>query len=237
MIRPLLACLLIAPAAGAETLRIGTEPFYPPYTSLTADGAPQGLDIDLGEAICDRLRADCLWVMRDFDSLIPALANGEFDMVIAALGPTSARRETVDFSQPYEPPPAPSVFAGRSGFIDIDRARIAVQSGTIHETHLRDRGRAVVPYPTMEEAFDAMMAGEADLVFAAKSYLEPKVFRTGRTVVIVAREALDDGGAASIAFAKGDSLRGRVDTILSGMIEDGSLDAIRARWLPPETDL
>ena len=97
MIRPvtLLACLalpvLFSPAA-ADAIRIGTESGYPPYMSLAAAGRLQGYDKDLGDLICTMIEADCTWTDAAFDSLLPDLAAGQYDLVIAAL---AAEGETV----------------------------------------------------------------------------------------------------------------------------------------------
>ncbi len=231
-----LATVLAGTAAAAEPVRLGTEGAYPPYNFLDAKGAPQGIDIDIGDEICARLALDCIWVLNDWETLIPNLQAGTFDAILATMSSTPERRALVDFTQGYEPPPDPAVLVGQQSFIDVESAVIAVQAGTTHEAHLVARGRKVQPHPTARAAFDAMMDGQADLVFGGPSFLEPLVFRTSRYVTIVAREALD-AGPASIAFRKGDPLRDRFDAALGAMKQDGSLAAIRARWLPERTDL
>jgi len=178
--RLLLSLLLLAAPLAAEPLRFGTEGAYAPYTFRSPDGTLQGLDIDLGEEICARLNRDCDWIVRAWTDLIPGLEAGAYDAIIAAMAITADRQDRVDFTRPYEPDPAPSIYVGWQAFVDLDSAVIAVQGGTIHEDHLRDLGRNLRPYPTALDAFNAMKTRETDLVFGPPSFLEHRVFRTSR---------------------------------------------------------
>ena len=60
-------------AAESDTLRYGVEAQYPPFESKAASGELQGLDIDVGNAVCAAAKMKCVWVETSFDGLIPAL--------------------------------------------------------------------------------------------------------------------------------------------------------------------
>ena len=60
-------------AAVPKTLRIGTDPTYPPFESKNAQGQLVGFDIDLANEICKRIETKCSYVESDFDALIPSL--------------------------------------------------------------------------------------------------------------------------------------------------------------------
>lgn len=240
--RALLALLLLAvPAAVAEPLRLGTEGAFPPYTTLDPQGRPEGLDIDIGNEICRRLGEDCVWVLNDWATIIDNLEAGRYDAILAGMAATDTRRRRMAFTQPYESAPEPSVFVGARGGtgidIDIDTARIAVQAGTIHAEHLQQTGRQARPYPTAGAALQAVLDGDADLVFGSPAFLEPRVFASGGALVARAREQVPAGGAA-IAFRKDDGpLRDRFDTALDAMRDDGSLGALLLKWIPAKSDL
>ena len=84
-------------------LVMGTAPEFPPFEMR---GGPEGtdvvgFDVDLAKAIADKAGLPLKIVEMDFDRLLPALAAGEVDLVLAALSITDERRALVDFSVPY----------------------------------------------------------------------------------------------------------------------------------------
>lgn len=60
-------------AALPQTVRIGTDATYAPFSSKDAKGDFVGFDIDLGNEMCKRMQVKCTWVGSDFDALIPSL--------------------------------------------------------------------------------------------------------------------------------------------------------------------
>jgi lysine/arginine/ornithine transport system substrate-binding protein len=58
-------------AALPQSIRIGTDATYAPFSSKDAKGDFVGFDIDLGNELCSRIKVKCTWVGSDFDSLIP----------------------------------------------------------------------------------------------------------------------------------------------------------------------
>lgn len=56
-----------------KVIRFGTESAYAPFEYKTPDNKLVGFDIDLGNAICAKLKAKCVWVENSFDGMIPAL--------------------------------------------------------------------------------------------------------------------------------------------------------------------
>jgi ABC-type amino acid transport substrate-binding protein len=60
-----------------------------------------GLNIDMAEAIAKKIGVPLEVIEIPYPSLIPALQNGQADIVIAALYITDQRKEVVDFTDPY----------------------------------------------------------------------------------------------------------------------------------------
>jgi ABC-type amino acid transport/signal transduction systems, periplasmic component/domain len=81
-----------------STVRFGVDASYPPFESKSADGKLVGFDIDLGNEICHRLNAKCVWVENAFDGMIPALKGRKFDGVLSTMSMTPARQAQIAFS-------------------------------------------------------------------------------------------------------------------------------------------
>jgi polar amino acid transport system substrate-binding protein len=67
------AALLIAGSAWADTVRMGTEGAYPPYNFINDNGEVDGFEKDVGDMLCIRANLDCVWVINEWDSIIPNL--------------------------------------------------------------------------------------------------------------------------------------------------------------------
>ena len=85
-------------------LVVGTSADYPPYEfHAEVDGKDTivGFDMEIAQAIADKLGVSLKIVDMSFDNLLMSLANDEFDLVIAGLSADEERRKTTDFSDPY----------------------------------------------------------------------------------------------------------------------------------------
>lgn len=84
-------------AALPETVRIGTDTTYAPFSSKDAKGDFVGFDIDLGNEMCKRMQVKCTWVASDFDALI-LTESEKIDAIISSLSITDKRQQEIAFS-------------------------------------------------------------------------------------------------------------------------------------------
>lgn len=85
-------------------LVVGTSADYPPYefhTEVDGKDTIVGFDMEIAQAIADKLGVSLKIVDMSFDNLLMSLANDEFNLVIAGLSADEERRKTTDFSDPY----------------------------------------------------------------------------------------------------------------------------------------
>ncbi len=64
-------------------LRVGVEGNYPPFSMIAPDGKLAGFDIDIANAVCAEMKAECTFVQQEFDGIIPALNAKKFDLIVA----------------------------------------------------------------------------------------------------------------------------------------------------------
>lgn len=89
-----------------KPIKIATEGAYAPWNFTTADGKLDGLEVELANDLCARMKITCEIVAQDWDGLIPSLTVGKFDVIMASMFITPKRLETIDFTQPYAVDPS-----------------------------------------------------------------------------------------------------------------------------------
>ncbi|TDT69232.1 polar amino acid transport system substrate-binding protein [Hypnocyclicus thermotrophus] len=82
-------------------LKVGMELKWPPFETITEDGKPTGISVDLAYELGKYLDRDIEIVDTSFGSLIPALETGKIDIIIASMSITKERAEKINFSKPY----------------------------------------------------------------------------------------------------------------------------------------
>ncbi|CAH3759423.1 Lysine/arginine/ornithine-binding periplasmic protein [Enterobacter cloacae] len=90
-------------AALPQTVRIGTDATYAPFSSKDAKGDFVGFDIDLGNEMCKRMEVKCTWVGSDFDALIPSLKAKKIDAIISSLSITEKRQQECSAAKFFAP--------------------------------------------------------------------------------------------------------------------------------------
>ena len=160
------AILASAPASAQDSdsgkdwskITIGTEGAYPPFNFIDASGNLQGFDVDIAKALCDQMKVECTFVTQDWDGIIPALQNGNFDAIVASMSITPEREQQIAFSNKYyQTPPAIAVPKDSKITEATDEALKGKQIGAqVSTTHAR-AAAALFPdaeirlYPTAEE--------------------------------------------------------------------------------------
>ncbi len=238
-----LAVLALAGASAAEALklRIGVEGNYPPFSQVNADGTLSGFDIDVANALCAKLSAECTLVQQEWDGMIPALNAKKFDIIVASMTITDKRREVVDFTNPYYD--VPSRWVAKDGaFADWTPAALAGKTIIV----LRNSPRAeyvAANYPDSEvlavdketNVYLELAAGRGDIAFGS-SVVSSEAFlkqpegqgfaQVGETVVLGG-----GGGGVGIAVRKTEpDLRETLNGALAAIMADGTHKALQAKY-------
>mgnify|MGYP001409759016 CR=1 FL=1 len=227
---------LSAAANAQETVRIATEGAYAPWNFLNDAGEPAGFEIDLANAICEEAGITCEIVINDWDSIIPNLLAGNYDVIMAGMSITEERLETIDFSDNYFPPD-PSRFVANAGsdldFTNLSGARVGVQGATIQAAWAEENlgtNNTVVSFATADQAMADLAAGNLDVIFADGAYLQPVVDASNGAIEVVGEDVLIGEGVGA-GIRKGDAeLLETWNTSLAALKADGTVDALIAQW-------
>lgn len=79
------------PTKTNKPLIVGTEPSFPPF-EMAENDTYTGFDIDLANAIGEKLGRKVEIKAMGFDALIPALKSGQIDMIASAMSATEERK-------------------------------------------------------------------------------------------------------------------------------------------------
>jgi len=227
-----LAAALPAQAQTANRMRVGVEGNYPPFSQMGPDGKLSGFDIDIAVALCAQMKIECQLVQQEWDGMMPALAAKKFDMIVASMTITEARKKAADFSDPYYDVPSrflakagafkdhtPATLKGKKIIVlrNSPRAEFVAQNYKDSEVLLVNKETDIY----MELAAGRGDVGFGSTVVSSEAFLKKPEGRGYAQVGPSVR--LQGGSGVGIAFRKGDdALRERVNAALKAIRTDGS---------------
>lgn len=218
------------------TFRVASVGDQRPYTFTDQNGNFTGFDVEFFKEVATCVGVDnVVFTGQDFSAILPAVANGQFDVGVAAIGITEERQQTVDFSDGYLAgyltilTPAGSSIDSED---DVDGVRMGVIQGTLQEDYaVRNFPNAdLVRFPDNNSAVSAMNSGTLDAHFtdyeSAKLYGE----RYGMNLAV---NIPSFDAPAGFAIAKGkDALRSAFNTCIAEKMEDGTWRDLYQEWFP-----
>jgi cystine transport system substrate-binding protein len=87
--------------AGSDTLRVGTEGTYSPFSYQGTDGKLTGYDIEVVTAVAQKLGKKVEFVQTPFDAIFAGLEAKRFDLVANQVTINDERKAKYDLSEPY----------------------------------------------------------------------------------------------------------------------------------------
>ncbi|SJM37225.1 Putative ABC transporter arginine-binding protein 2 precursor [Psychrobacter pasteurii] len=222
-----------ATSAEGKTVRIATEGAYPPFNYTNNDGSLGGFDVDVINAVCDEIKANCEIVAQDWDGIIPGLLANKYDAIIAGMSITPERAETVDFSAPYFSNTMVWLAKKDGTFSpdDITNKDLGSQRSTTLGEYLlanfdKKDGNKVSLYDTYENAYLDLKSGRVDAVLAEKVSAADWLPENPDYAVI--GEEIDNDDNLGVAFRKDDPLKDEFSKGIEAIRANGKLAEIEA---------
>lgn len=226
--------------AGAETLRVAVTP-WPGFAAVGDDGRLTGFNVDLMRELCERITAQCEFLMMPPGEVIEKVRAGEVDVAASGLLRTPDRERAMLFTDRYWR--SSSSYVVRAGTVPaptllaLTGQRIAAARGSRQAAYVREHFSGVatvIELQGFDDVLAAVAAGEADVgllpTIAALTYL---LSAAGRGLEMLGDPLTEHGlgGDVAIALPPGrESLRDRLNQALRSILLDGRYDAINSRY-------
>lgn len=220
-----------------KTLIVGTEPTFPPF-EFTENEKDVGFDIDLAQAICDKIGYKMEVKNLGFDALIPALQSGQIDLIAASMDATPERAEQVNFTDVY--------FKGGytvvvrkdntdiTGFDSLSGKTVGAQVGSKPVEVAQEHGATVKQYDTNTQGWMELEAGTCDAVVIDKAVAMYYLEQGGKEKLKLVGNSTDSRGTAMATSKDKGELTQAINKALSELKADGTYTKIYKKWFGTE---
>lgn len=222
-------------AADTKVLKVATNVAFPPY-EYYEDEKAVGIDVDIIQAVCDKLGYTMELNDMEFGSIITAVASGKVDVGFGAITITEERAKSVHFTTSYSTGIQSIIVKEGSPIAGVDdlrgaKIKIGVQQDTTGDIYATgDFGEDhIARFNKGADAVQALITGKVDAVIIDNSPAETFVSQNkGLTILptVYAEEAY--GFELSL---DNDALYEEFNGALEELLEDGTVQKIIDQYI------
>jgi ABC-type amino acid transport substrate-binding protein len=224
---------------GGEKLTVGSDIPYPPFEQ-GKPGNYTGFDIELIEAISEKMGRSAEVQDTSFETIFRDVAQGKFEAVISAATITAEREKAVAFSDPYylsEQAILVKEGSDIKGLADLGGKTVGAQQGTTGLELGKEKADAgeLRPYPEGPDAVNALKSGTVEAVIIDAPVAQNAVEKSGG-VEIAEKVPTEETYGIAVALDSTDLLD-EINQGLEEVIDDGTYTKIYEKWFhlePPE---
>jgi len=228
------------PQPMAAELRVGVTLDSPPFV-MQQGNQMVGMEIDFAMRLSSVLRRPLRVIALTWAELIPALLNGQIDMVMSGMTITRLRSMRMSFSDPYMDSGLSVLISARLAEsyktpADVMRSslRLGVTKGTTAATYVNEnyRGGQIFPYLSNSDGVADLVPGRIDaFVTDAPIVAWFAAAHEGQLVPII-RPLLTQEQLGWGFRPQDDALRQAANDALASWKAEGFLDRTIKRWIP-----
>lgn len=218
-------------------LIMSTNAAFPPYEMTDDKGNFIGIDVEVAQAIADKLGLELVIDNMEFTAALEAAQKGKSDMVMAGVTVDPDREMVMDFSNSYAKGVQVVIVPENSemkSIDDLDGKKIGTQMGTTGYIYCSDDygEENVVAYDNGITAVQALLNGQIDCIVIDNAPAQAFVKENAGLKILDTEYAVED---YAIGFAKGNTaLKEAVNKALAELIEDGTVQKIVDKYIPAE---
>jgi polar amino acid transport system substrate-binding protein len=227
----------------SKTLKVAADATYAPNEFIGSNGhTVVGMDPDLAEALAHVMGVKVDVVNATFNTIIPGLSSGKYDLGMSSFTDTKARQKVVDFVTYFSAGTAFYVKANGGPAIsmlaDLCGHTVAVESGTTQQmdataqnTKCRAAGKGAVKvsvFPDQNAANLAISSGRAQVGMADSPVASYIVKKSNGQFKLTGK--VYGTAPYGIAIPKGSGLDKPILAALKVLMKDGKYKAILTKW-------
>ena len=215
-------------------LIMSTNAAFPPYEMTTDDGGFEGIDVEIAQAIANKL--ELVIDDMDFTAALEAAQSGMSDMVMAGVTVNEERLAVMDFSNTYATG-VQVVIVKEGSDVTLDNLGeqlIGVQNGTTGWQFCSDEfgDDHVSAFDNGITAVQALMQDQVDCVVIDQGPAEVFVSENAGLTILETEYAVED---YAIGVAKGnEGLLNAINTALAELQADGTVQSIIDKYITAE---
>lgn len=195
--------------ADEKTYQIGTDVTYPPFEFANDQNKYVGIDIDLMKEIAKEEGFKVNIKPVGFNAAVQSLEAGQIDGMIAGTTITPARKQKMDFSDPYFKTGVVMAVSPKSGIKDLKDLkgkRVAIKTGTAAAAYAQKiqskYGFKTVTFDDSDNMYSDVVNKNSVACFEDAPVMQYAI-RTGVKLSIVTKPA--QGGAYGFSVKKGQN--------------------------------
>ena len=220
-------------------LTIASSPDYPPFENLE-NGETVGFEVDLFEAVADKMGYTLEIVPLQFDGIIPAIsAGGRADVGVSGFSVDPERAKEIDFTTSYYIDDQAVAVMDTSDITEENAADalnqegiiIAVQTGTTGETFAQENfpNATIQGYGNSTDCFAAMQSGNANAVCTNLAVVN-RMLTEAYTDARIVMEIATGEEYAAVVSQDNPALTAAINEALAELEADGTIDELKAKW-------
>ena len=235
-----LAMLCCCAFAGAETLYYATNPEYPPFESMDDNNQVVGYDVDLINAIGEKIGIDFQPESMAFDAVVSSVQTNPNMIGLSGISITEERKLSVNFSDGYIDAGLVVIMKADAGFATVDDLKgkmIGVQLGTTSDFKAEEITGAenVQTYNTFINAVLDLQGNQIDAVIVDAPVGMAILASIGDPSLIIADIDLGAADWYGIAVNKANTeLLDKINAALAELKAEGFMDQLAAKYFSTE---
>jgi ABC-type amino acid transport substrate-binding protein len=227
------------------TIKIGTDPTYAPGEFLDTDGkTPIGWDIDLFNAIAAKLGLKTQWQSAVFDTIIPRVQSGKYEMGVSSFTINDQRKQQVNMVSYFNAGTQWATKKGNPTGVQPDNAcgkKIAVQTNTVQDTDdlsskrqqaCKSAGKPAITidrYQRQDQATAAVVSGKDDAMLADSPVVAYAVMQTNGQLELLG--SIYDSAPYGFVIKKDQTEFAQVVAgAVKDLVSDGTYKTILTKW-------